>query len=300
MTQIRSLTNAMASLVLRRFQSTKPVYKRTSRGRTRKERRYSGDDPAWMQYRQEMRTLRHEWIQEGQRETQERLALQQDKSEKEKMMAEKKAEAMATSLRQQDDILSEFGLAPAWPNTVQEKGMQLGDVIKMLDSQDDASPTTVSQDDLVAQRKLMWQRFVKLRRKARFQNYMSTEQQNSNNRLAHLLWMYHESSDWVTPENLDEKIDEVFNLGPKMYGTTEKNYRSFGSLDKMLTNYVETAGKNRLLAIQDALDDTITKSSEGAFSGPPKTYPDVEAVKQRIKEDTKRASEPLAPKPSSL
>jgi hypothetical protein len=279
-----------------RFSST---FKRTSRAKTRKERRYSGNDEAWILYRQEMQTARHEWIQQQKMANQERLALKQNLSERELKIAKEKKEAIVVSLKEQDDVLNGFGFTPDWPNKIEQTGLQIDSILQMLDSVSDAKPVDLSMESLVEKRKSAWKQFTQLRKEARRQNYLATKQVNSNNRLSHLLWMHHESNDWITLDNLDEKIDEVFNLGPKMFGASEKNYRAFQSLDKTLNNYMESIGKARLLAIQDALDGTITKPAEGAFSSP-KSYPDVESIKLKIEEERRRASEPLAPKPSDF
>ncbi|KAJ3092690.1 hypothetical protein HK102_004152 [Quaeritorhiza haematococci] len=85
----------------------------------------------------------------------------------------------------------------------------------------EVSPTTPSRrsavkesgkmedDPLVAERRKMWTQWVKERRQLRFESHLNAAREQREEKLEKLLYLFHASGDFVTYDNIDDKISQV-------------------------------------------------------------------------------------------
>ncbi|KAG0243717.1 hypothetical protein BGW41_001590 [Actinomortierella wolfii] len=110
-----------------------------------------------------------------------------------------------------------------------------------------------------AERKQRVMEFVAARKEKRLANFRQREEQQSEERLDHLIRLYHAAEDFVTYENLDRKVNEFYeqslSLGPQLY--TER-------VSDMVRNVADNGGVvssqdlvKREQDLKDALDGTV-------------------------------------------
>ncbi|KXS16168.1 hypothetical protein M427DRAFT_69500 [Gonapodya prolifera JEL478] len=154
-------------------------------------------------------------------------------------------------------------------------GSRGGGTATVSPSTDGTAPGSTDADPIVNQRKSLWRRLSSIRRAQRFQNFLSTEARNSENRVATLLALFHDSDRFVTRNNLEAKLDEAFST--RSSGLASASWDSYraasrsGTLDGAAREKAERIASERSTALSDALnglpEETADPVSSAARSG---------------------------------
>lgn len=252
--------------------------------------------PGTDEYREELRRRRRTWIKELEQlqiEREEESAKRNEARQERLKKEEADREAFLAQSNRSISNFEEYGISHVPRASDGKSNPLLKDIIAALDKEEgrlvkeapksvqnelvaglkDAStgstdtgskstseqkPAATDRDPLIAQRRAMWARYIKLRRQHRFSNYLSTERSNSDSRLADLLRLYHASENFVTRENIESKID-VF-LGEKGHPARQDTYRTATLIPSRdpVQLAMEIKEERRKRALEDAVAGTMS------------------------------------------
>ncbi|KAI9009187.1 hypothetical protein DFJ74DRAFT_687291 [Hyaloraphidium curvatum] len=240
--------------------------------------------PGADEYREELRRRRRLWMAELKVAEEERAADAEARiarSRERREALERDREAYLAQAKQTISNFEEFGPSAAPAQPIRGATPLLRDIIAALDAEearqaaeapasaarpasadvaDELGLAPASQDPVVAQRQRWWKRYLHLRRQFRFQNYLKTEADKSDKRLADLLSLFHASEHFVTRENIDRKIDAFLGEGVAL-PPVARNYRAETRFPHLkISDPLELARKLKEEARQRALEDALTGS----------------------------------------
>ncbi|KAJ3045493.1 hypothetical protein HDV00_009147 [Rhizophlyctis rosea] len=119
------------------------------------------------------------------------------------------------------------------------------------DGIDRKSPTAVDdiapEDPIVEDRKAQWRAYARERQQKKFEHFVGQESRKAYHRVTALMYLYHAAADFVTYENMDQKIEQALQAGGISGGV-----RSELSL-----------GQQREIALKDVMLGTIADGKIG-------------------------------------
>lgn len=188
-------------------------------------------------FREDMRVKRKQYLEESREALRKKEAALGKEKEKEQARKRELAQKIRQFKAERMKSFSEgTDEAQAKPTSVDEAVDQEG-----LNGQ--------NQDPVFESRRQMWARSNEIRRQKRLENFINDRTAQSERRLESLLYLYHSAKDFVTYDNIDDKL------------------RNLSVRSKSTMSSLESVKKDFATARSQALKDTISGELHGGHIG---------------------------------
>ncbi|TPX30659.1 hypothetical protein SeMB42_g07884 [Synchytrium endobioticum] len=208
------------------------------------------------QYREEMRALRRQWLDDIKLDAKAKAHRIQLEQEQEAANKHKLQESMKKFILQQQSGFSSFRSSTPPDDTTSSATESTG-------SEHSTSGTI---DPALAAKRQAWHDALKARRQRRLSTYLTSVSQQTETKLENLLYLYHSAVDFVTYANLDAKIEAAMDKATSIK-EINVDYQPFDSIPDAIARH----HKNN----QDALkrrETALNLVMEGRLAG--QTYID--------------------------
>ncbi|TPX37972.1 hypothetical protein SmJEL517_g00250 [Synchytrium microbalum] len=189
------------------------------------------------QYRESMRALRRQWLQDIKED--DKAALFKAHQAKEAEFAKKKKleDSMRKYIADQQSDFSSFVHSSPSSSSSSFSNDEFDVVSGSSDSPSNSIDGTRRQEDpILAAKRQAWHDALRTRRQRRLTTYLNKVSDETENRLSDILYLYHTASDFVTYANLDAKIAAAMDV---VRGTTEikVDFQPDDSIDAALSRH---------------------------------------------------------------